>query len=96
MIVDLRKELVADEVPFVAGELGRFLRRGTDEKPNYWPVVNEQLHSLPKRVKHVAVVSSEELKHKGDVVHFDSAGLREFGQRYAKAMQELQKTEPRP
>ncbi len=92
MIGDLRNELDAKEAPFVAGKLGEFLARTTkDGKPSYWPLVNEQLEGLPKLVAGAAVVSSAELKHKGDGVHFDSASLRELGRRYAKAMQELQK-----
>ena len=33
----------------------------------------------------VAFVSSQGLTHKGDVLHFDSPSLREFGRRYAHA-----------
>lgn len=90
MIRDLRTELNAGEVPFVAGELGQFLKRESKEgKPSYWPLVNEQINSLPKLVPHTAVASSKDLKHKGDGVHFDSPSLREFGKRYATAMQAL-------
>ncbi|OAI56393.1 hypothetical protein AYO49_00790 [Verrucomicrobiaceae bacterium SCGC AG-212-N21] len=93
MIKDLRAELGAGEVPFVAGKLGDFLaRESKDGKPNYWPVVNEQLAELPKRVPQTAVVDSTGLKHKGDGVHFDTASLREFGKRYAEAMVQLQRT----
>jgi carbohydrate esterase-like sialic acid-specific acetylesterase len=90
MIGDLRAELNAKDAPFVAGKLGEFLaRQSKDGKPNYWPLVNEQLDGLPKLVPGTAVVSSAKLNHKGDGVHFDSASLRELGKRYAKAMQEL-------
>jgi pimeloyl-ACP methyl ester carboxylesterase len=90
MIGDLRAELDAKDAPFVAGRLGEFLaRQSKDGKPSHWPLVNEQLDSLPQRVPGTAVVSSADLKHKGDGVHFDSASLRELGKRYAKAMQEL-------
>jgi pimeloyl-ACP methyl ester carboxylesterase len=91
MVRDLRTEFGTADVPFVAGHLGEFLKRESKEgRPSFWPVVNEQLDSLPTRVPHAAVVSSKDLKHKGDVVHFDSASLREFGKRYAAAMQRLQ------
>jgi hypothetical protein len=90
MVKDLRAELGAGDVPFVAGELGPFLVKEKDGKPSFWPTVNEQIHSLPKLVPNTAVVSAEGLKHKGDQVHFDSASLREFGKRYAAAMQKLQ------
>ena len=91
MVTDLRTELGAGDVPFVAGQLGEFLRRETKTGgPSYWPLVNEQIGSLPERLKNTAVVSAKGLEHKGDVVHFNSASLREFGKRYAAAMQELQ------
>ncbi|OYW11946.1 MAG: hypothetical protein B7Z55_18765 [Planctomycetales bacterium 12-60-4] len=92
MVSDLRSELHADNVPFVAGELGEFLKR-TDAEGNasYWPVVNEQIDSLPERVPRSAAVSSKGLTPKSDNVHFDSASLREFGKRYAAALQTLQK-----
>lgn len=91
MVADLRSDLQSPNLPFVAGELGRFLKTESAEgKPNHWPVVNEQLHSLPERIPHTAVVSSEGLQHKGDVVHFDTTSLREFGRRYAEQMRVLQ------
>jgi hypothetical protein len=90
MVRDLRKELDAPDVPFVAGELGHFLAKEKAGKPSYWPIVNEQLHLLPRLVEHAAVVSSRDLKPLADQVHFDSASLREFGKRYAGAMQKLQ------
>jgi hypothetical protein len=91
MVVDLRAELGAGDVPFVAGQLGEFLLEKTKQgTPSFWPVVNEQIASLPNRVKNTAVVPSAGLKHKGDDVHFDSPSLREFGRRYATAMQKLQ------
>lgn len=90
MVGDLRTELGAADVPFVAGQLGRFLARGTDGQPSYWPLVNEQIDSLPKRVPRTAVASSADLTHKGDSVHFDAASLREFGRRYAEALNKIQ------
>jgi hypothetical protein len=90
MIADLREELGVKDCPFAAGKLGEFLAREKDGKPNYWPLVNEQLELVAKSVPHVAVVASVDLKEKGDGVHFDSTSLRELGKRYAKAMRELQ------
>jgi hypothetical protein len=91
MVQDWRKDLDAPDVPFVAGKLGEFLvETGKDGKPSHWKLVNEQIAEIPKLAKNAAVVESSGLKHKGDVVHFDSASLREFGKRYAKAMLELQ------
>jgi hypothetical protein len=95
MVASLRAELGAGEVPFVAGKLGEFLKRaGTGGKPSYWPVVNEQIGVLPQHVARSAAVESAGLKDKGDGVHFDTPSLREFGKRYAAAMQQLQRKSP--
>ena len=91
MVKDLRADLGAGEVPFVAGKLGEFLKREDKEgKPALWPKVNEQIGALPKSVPNTASVESTGLKHKGDSVHFDTPSLHEFGQRYAEAMKRLQ------
>ncbi len=48
IVEDLRGELGAGEVPFVAGTLGGFLKEtNPDGTPNYWPLVNRQIASLP-------------------------------------------------
>lgn len=91
MVTDLRADLGAGEVPFVAGKLGEFLKReDKDGKPSLRPLVNEQIGALPKSVASTAAVESTGLKPKSDNVHFDSPSLREFGQRYAEAMKRLQ------
>lgn len=90
LVTDLRSDLGAGDVPFVAGKLGEFLNRGKGDKPSYWPVINEQLDGLPEMLKNSAVASSQDLKHKGDVLHFDSPSFREFGKRYAAQMLKLQ------
>lgn len=81
------KSLRADlgDVPIVVGELGQFLY--TREKNDYAMarMVNEQLAQLAVNGTRVAFVSSQGLTHKGDVLHFDSPSLREFGRRYAHA-----------
>lgn len=79
----LRAELGAADLPLVVGQLGGFY------KGQFAPVVNEQLATAPLWMKRTAFVSSAGLGHKGDEVHFDSAGLREFGRRYALAWMAL-------
>jgi hypothetical protein len=88
MVTDLRADLGAGDVPFVAGRLGEFLKPKAGETA-YYDLVNQGIDSIATRVPNAAVVSSEGLKHKGDGVHFDSPSLREFGKRYAAAMQKL-------
>jgi hypothetical protein len=96
MVRDLRANLGAGEVPFVAGKLRGFLKReDMDGKPSLWPRVNEQIGALSKSVPNSAAAESAGLKRKGDVVHFDTPSLREFGQRYAEAMKQLQAAKAR-
>lgn len=68
-------------LPFVAGELGYFLKD--------IETFNRNLQELPKRVGHTAVISAEGLTHKGDHVHFDSRSAELLGERYAIAMLKL-------
>ncbi len=96
MVKDLRADLGAGDVTFVAGKLGEFLKReDKDGKPSHWPKVNKQIGALSKSVPNTAAVESTGLKHKGDGVHFDTPSLREFGQRYAEAMRRLQAVKTR-
>ena len=80
MIEQLRKDLNAEEVPVIVGQLGEFF--ATD---SYAKTVNEQLATIPLTVHLSGFVSSQGLKHKGDDVHFDAPALRELGRRYALA-----------
>lgn len=92
MVTSLRKQFGSPTLPFVAGELGQFLKSETRTgEPSHWKLVNEQILSLPKRLPHCAVAASANLGHKGDDVHFDTAALQEFGRRYAAALFELSK-----
>ena len=88
LIARLRKELNAPDVPFIAGQMGKF-----DGVP--WPpekVIVDQAHqNLAMKVPHTAFVSVQGLKHKGDKVHFDSASFRELAKRYAEAFLKMKK-----
>ena len=86
MITAWRKDLGRDNIPVVVGEIGRFFKRA-----KFKHVVDAVLKELPSKVKHAAWVSAEGLAHKGDVVHFNAAGYRELGKRYAAKMQALLK-----
>jgi hypothetical protein len=90
MIRDLRADLNAPELPFVAGQLGEFLyTRGSNNVAEV-KMVNAAIANLPQAVPHTAFVSSEKLGHKGDMLHFDAAAQRELGRRYAREMIRLQ------
>lgn len=87
LIARFRKELNAEEVPFVAGQMGKFSDAPWDVHKQ---TVDAAHQGLVEKVPHCAFVSAEGLNHKGDRVHFDADSYREFGRRYAKAMQALQ------
>lgn len=89
LIARLRKELHAEEVPFIAGQMGQFKERpwSTDKKK-----VDQAHRDLPAKVKHTAFVNSDGLTHKGDQVHFDTKSYKELGRRYAEAFQKMIRT----
>lgn len=89
MIASFRREF--GQVPFVAGELGRYL---DDSKK--WREINAHLHALESSVTNYCVASSEGLTPKSDNVHFDTESLRTFGLRYAAAMVSCEEVQPDP
>jgi len=90
MIQDIRADLACPDLPFVVGQIGKFLYdRGPDHSP-YARVVNAALAALPHKVPATACAPSKGLKHKGDQLHFDAASQRELGRRYSVEMLRLQ------
>jgi hypothetical protein len=90
MVRDIRADLNAPTLPFVAGQIGEFLYdRGPKQTP-YARVVNEAIAKLPESIPAAGCAPSKGLKDKGDVLHFDSASQREFGRRYAALMLQVQ------
>lgn len=76
LITSLRKDLGVKDLPFVAGQV------------NNVPKINSQIAELPKAVKHTGFVSSEGLTTQ-DRWHFNAAGMKLLGERYAEEMQKL-------
>jgi hypothetical protein len=72
-VVSFRKDLNAEKVPFIAGELGEFFAQGPGKRFPYSLIVNEQIHLLPSRAPLTAVVSAK------------GRAVKEFGLRYAEA-----------
>ena len=81
MITQLRKDLGAENVPLILGELpqqmGANWKTGGREQQ-----LNTVLHQLAKEVPCCAIASSVGLSMKTDGAHFDSPACREFGKRY--------------
>lgn len=86
LIERFRAEFDSPDLPFIAGQLGRFPDRPWDDARE---LVNSVHESLPEKVKNTAFVPSTGFTHKGDKVHFDAKSIREFGKRYAEAYLDL-------
>lgn len=86
IVARFRTTLEAPCVPFIAGQMGQFEERPWDDSKK---MVDKAHQRLPSLVAVTAFVSSDDLKHKGDKVHFDAASYRELGQRYYAAYQQL-------
>ena len=74
LAADLRVDTGLPELPFIAGELGRYLGWGNN--------FNKGLPRLTQLVPHSAVASSEGLLELGDRVHFSGFSAEVLGARY--------------
>ncbi len=78
MLTDL--DLKAEDVPLVAGETAHANQGGT------CAAMNAVINRLPEVIPTASVASSDGCSVREDHVHFDSAGVRELGERYALKM----------
>jgi len=69
-----------DSLPVLMGELGSY-----SNNDDYWQMVNKAIHEYAATDKNTAVIGTQDLVHKGDSIHFNSAGQRTIGQRFAGA-----------
>ena len=88
LVERLRRELGAQRVPFLIGQLGQF-------RAVPW---NDPTRAVDAAQRHVAAsiplaafVSSDGLTSNPDNIHFDAPSLREFGKRYATAFASLER-----
>lgn len=83
LLIDLG--LNANDVPLIAGEVVPESANGVCAS------MNGIINLLPETIPTAYVVSAEGLGVRDDNVHFNSAGVREFGKRYATKMLEAQR-----
>lgn len=76
-----RAEVGDADLPIVMGELGRFTK--PEEKALRFQGINQVIRSVAENDKNTYWISSKELDHKGDNLHFNSEAQRELGKRYA-------------
>jgi hypothetical protein len=87
LMTRLRRDLEAPEVPILVGGLSEPLR----SRSEHARIVDDALRDFAKKGKYAAYVESDKLKLMVDNTHFDAASAREFGRRYAKALQQMEK-----
>lgn len=89
MMTELRRELGDEDIPIVVGGLGDFLSKRAEitEKPHFknYVYVNRELERFAETFPRTAFASAEGLLANPDELHFSTAALKEFGQRYYKA-----------
>src|SRR6188768_3762054 len=69
-----------NKLPVLLGELGSF-----SENPVNFNLINKAIHEYAAEDKNSSVISTKDLKDKGDNLHFNSNGQRAMGKRFAKA-----------
>jgi len=81
-LLDIFRNLVKnDTLPIILGELGSYAQ--PIEKQRRWDSINKVIQKIASRDKNIGLVKTEDLKHKGDNIHFDSESQRKLGERYA-------------
>lgn len=88
----LRKDLGAEDVPFLIGGLGDFLAEcsliAPETRTNY-ARLNEAFAAIAAQEKNVGFVSAAGLGANPDNLHFSAAALHEFGLRYYEEYKKL-------
>jgi hypothetical protein len=72
-----RNSIDNSELPIIIGELGSFSK--TDDN---WQAINSKIEEYVKTDPNSYLIKTNDLKDKGDRVHFDSEGQREIGKRF--------------
>lgn len=67
-----------ESLPIMIGELGSFSKDAEN-----WQLINQMIKSYSVTDNNTVIVSTADLKDKGDKVHFNSEGQRIMGQRFA-------------
>lgn len=79
LLQNFRTAVGNPQLPVLMGELGAF-----SQNPEQWQKINQLIWAHAAKDLFTAVISTQDLLHKGDKIHFDSAGQRAMGQRFAE------------
>ncbi|MBM1107268.1 sialate O-acetylesterase [Aurantibacter crassamenti] len=70
-----------NQLPIILGELG-----GYSKDNESWQKINSAIHSYTQKDSLTSFITTQDLEHKGDYIHFNANGQREMGKRYAQKM----------
>lgn len=73
---------LGDDVPFIAGDMASFY---PERIADHIRIVDDALKTLAGEDPRIRLVSTKDLTHRGDRLHFDTASLHELGARYYEA-----------
>ena len=90
IIKAFRKEKELNDVPFLVGGLGDFLKNGDQISYRNYVYVNEALKNIARKFKNAGFVEATGLASKPDNLHFNAKALREFGIRYYREFMKLE------
>lgn len=86
IVEELRRELHADEVPFIIGGMGDFLgKSGFGLNCTEYEFINHELEKFASEEKNTYFVTAKELTSNIDGIHMNATSLRKFGIRYYSA-----------
>lgn len=80
LLQNFRTAIGDPQLPVLMGELGAY-----SQNPEQWKKINQLIWAHAAKDLFTAVISTQDLQHKGDKIHFDSAGQRAMGRRFAEA-----------
>ena len=73
------RDIIQDKnLPIILGELGSYSKNNAN-----WQLLNITLRNYVKADKNASLIVTQDLKNKGDDIHFDSEGQRKMGERFA-------------
>ncbi|HLG38945.1 MAG TPA: sialate O-acetylesterase [Chitinophagaceae bacterium] len=79
LFTKFRSAVGKNDLPILLGELGSF-----SKDKEHFSLINKAIHEYSLQDKNTAVISTGDLKDKGDSLHFNSQGQRKVGERFAK------------
>lgn len=74
-----REQVGNKKLPIIMGEIG-----GYSKSNENWQKINAKIHTYTTADKYTSFINTQDLKHKGDYIHFNAEGQREIGKRFAE------------